>query len=150
MSWFFGILFFLLQPGVLVTLPPIGKKIFFSQKTSLVAAVVHAAVFMLVLVCMERMYEGFQNPPPAVNQAAMAAATPTDAQVGQAVRRLLQSAMPIIRPFAMNMSNNPDVQTLIRTGMTLQAPPGPPPPMASPAPPAVVRSATAAPAAPRV
>ena len=43
------LLFILLSPGVLLTLPPIGGKIFMSGKTSLVAVLVHAVVFYLVL-----------------------------------------------------------------------------------------------------
>ena len=43
------LLFVLLSPGVLLTLPPIGGKIFMSGKTSLVAVLVHAVVFYLVL-----------------------------------------------------------------------------------------------------
>lgn len=43
------LLFILLSPGVLLTLPPIGGKIFMSGKTSLVAVLVHAVVFYLIL-----------------------------------------------------------------------------------------------------
>jgi hypothetical protein len=42
------ILFVVLSPGVLLTLPPVGSKIFMSQKTSLLAVAVHAIVFYLV------------------------------------------------------------------------------------------------------
>jgi D-lyxose ketol-isomerase len=37
--------FFLLSPGVLVTIPPFLPPAFFSGRTSVVAAAVHAAVF---------------------------------------------------------------------------------------------------------
>ena len=60
------ILFILLSPGVLLTLPPIGGKIFMSGKTSLIAVLVHAVVFY-VLLSMRRqipiinvIFEGFQ------------------------------------------------------------------------------------------
>jgi hypothetical protein len=43
------VLFILLSPGVLLTLPPIGGKIFMSGKTSLVAVLVHAVVFYVLL-----------------------------------------------------------------------------------------------------
>ena len=43
------LLFFLLSPGVLLTLPPVGSKIFMSGQTSVAAAAVHAVVFALVL-----------------------------------------------------------------------------------------------------
>lgn len=60
------VLFVLLSPGVLLTLPPIGGKIFMSGKTSLVAVLVHAVVFY-VLMSMRRqipvinvIFEGFE------------------------------------------------------------------------------------------
>ncbi len=43
------ILFILLSPGVLLTLPPVGSKIFMSGKTSLIAVLVHAVVFYVLL-----------------------------------------------------------------------------------------------------
>jgi hypothetical protein len=61
------ILFILLSPGVLLTLPPIGNKIFMSGKTSLIAVLVHAVVFY-VLLSMRRQIpvlnvfiEGFED-----------------------------------------------------------------------------------------
>jgi hypothetical protein len=60
------LLFILLSPGVLLTLPPIGGKIWMSGKTSLVAVLVHAVVFY-VLLSMRRqipvlnvVFEGFE------------------------------------------------------------------------------------------
>jgi hypothetical protein len=60
------LLFVLLSPGVLLTLPPIGGKIFMSGKTSFVAVLVHAVVFY-VLLSMRRqipvinmIFEGFE------------------------------------------------------------------------------------------
>ena len=55
-----GVLFFVLSPGVLVTLPPVGRKMLMSGKTSLVAAAVHAVVFWLVLKYLSSC-EGFQT-----------------------------------------------------------------------------------------
>jgi hypothetical protein len=47
-----AILFFLLSPGVLLTLPPIGKKIFMSGMTSTTSAFVHAIVFAgIIYLC---------------------------------------------------------------------------------------------------
>ena len=43
------LLFILLSPGVLLTLPPIGGKIFMSGKTSLIAVLVHAVVFYVIM-----------------------------------------------------------------------------------------------------
>lgn len=42
------LLFVVLSPGVLLTLPPVGSKVFMSGKTSLLAVAVHAVVFYLV------------------------------------------------------------------------------------------------------
>ena len=55
-------LFFVLSPGVLLTLPAGSKGIWMSGQTSVVAALVHALVFVLVLtVVMKYMgiSEGF-------------------------------------------------------------------------------------------
>jgi hypothetical protein len=43
-----GLLFFLLSPGVLLTIPPCSKGLFVSGQTSVLAAAVHAAVFVAV------------------------------------------------------------------------------------------------------
>ena len=43
-----GLLFFLLSPGVLLTIPPGSKGLFVSEQTSLLAAAVHAVVFVIV------------------------------------------------------------------------------------------------------
>jgi len=55
------ILFVLLSPGVLLTLPPVGKKIFMSGQTSLIAVAVHAVVFYIALGYLKPMYEGFED-----------------------------------------------------------------------------------------
>ena len=43
-----GLLFFLLSPGVLLTIPPCSKGLFVSGQTSVLAAAVHAVVFVVV------------------------------------------------------------------------------------------------------
>jgi len=43
------VLFVLLSPGLLLTLPPVGKKIFMSCQTSVLAVFVHAIVFAILL-----------------------------------------------------------------------------------------------------
>ena len=53
---YLAILFFVLSPGVLLTLPPVGKKIWMSGETSCMAAFVHAIVFVGVLY-MIREYD---------------------------------------------------------------------------------------------
>jgi hypothetical protein len=57
------LLFIILSPGVLLTLPPIGGKIFMSGKTSMTAVLVHAVVFGLALYLIESYYymESFQS-----------------------------------------------------------------------------------------
>jgi hypothetical protein len=59
------LLFVVLSPGILLTLPPVGSKIFMSGKTSLIAVLVHAVVFYLILCFRDRlpivnMIEGFE------------------------------------------------------------------------------------------
>ena len=49
------LLFVLLSPGVLLTLPPLNRGVFMSGQTSLVAAVVHAVVFALVLAYRQQI-----------------------------------------------------------------------------------------------
>jgi len=51
-------LFFVLSPGVLLTLPPGGKGIFMSCQTSVMAAFVHAIVFAVVVYLLWPMEEG--------------------------------------------------------------------------------------------
>jgi hypothetical protein len=57
------LLFVLLSPGVLLTLPPKGKGIWMSGQTSLIAVLVHAVVFMVALHYLRSsgMFEGFQD-----------------------------------------------------------------------------------------
>ena len=56
------LLFVVLSPGVLLTLPPVGKKILCSGKTSLVAVLVHAVVFYVVAAyLLPRVLEGFED-----------------------------------------------------------------------------------------
>lgn len=61
------VLFVLLSPGILLTLPPIGGKLLMSGKTSVMAVLVHAVVFY-VLLSMRRqipvvnmIFEGFES-----------------------------------------------------------------------------------------
>ena len=61
--WFvIAALFFILSPGILVTLPPSSKGIWMSGQTSVTAVIVHALVFVLVLSCLKKRFlqhEGF-------------------------------------------------------------------------------------------
>ncbi len=55
-------LFFVLVPGVVLTLPPGSKGIFFSGQTSVAAAIVHALVFVLILgYCRRFSAEGSED-----------------------------------------------------------------------------------------
>ena len=56
------LLFVLLSPGILLTIPPVGKKIVNSGQTSLIAVVVHAVIFAVLLSYVKRNgYEFFQG-----------------------------------------------------------------------------------------
>jgi hypothetical protein len=63
MNWWCAVLFFVLSPGVLLTLPPGSKGVFMSCQTSILAAAVHALVFVLVAGYIKRNYtwEGFEE-----------------------------------------------------------------------------------------
>lgn len=73
------LLFVLLSPGLLLTLPPIGKKVFMSGKTSTMAILVHALVFAAALYYRKSIpvlssLEGFAAPgTPTVNPAHVVA-----------------------------------------------------------------------------
>lgn len=64
MMFLLAALFFLLSPGVLLTLPAGSKGVFMSGQTSIAAAVVHALVFVLVVHYLKRQLrsmEGFNS-----------------------------------------------------------------------------------------
>jgi hypothetical protein len=66
MNWFgLAALFFLLSPGVILTIPAGTKGLFFSCQTSIAAAIIHALVFVLVLSCLKSygILEGFEAGP---------------------------------------------------------------------------------------
>ena len=56
-----GILFFLLSPGVLLTIPAGGRGLFASGQTSVLAAAVHATLFVVVAYLLTGLVtvEGF-------------------------------------------------------------------------------------------
>ena len=49
------VLFIVLSPGMVLTLPPVGKNIFFSGLTSNTAVVVHAVVFVVLAYLSKRI-----------------------------------------------------------------------------------------------
>lgn len=55
------LLFALLQPGMLLTLPPVGKKVLASCQTSPQAVLVHAVVFGIALYLVQVAKEGFKG-----------------------------------------------------------------------------------------
>ena len=57
------LLFILLSPGLLLTLPPVKNTIFFSRKTSLLAVFVHALIFAGILYYLKDLpyLEPFQT-----------------------------------------------------------------------------------------
>jgi hypothetical protein len=55
-------LFAALSPGMLLTLPPVGKKFFASGLTSWKAVLVHAVVFAVALYFLKPVLEGFAAP----------------------------------------------------------------------------------------
>jgi hypothetical protein len=59
-----GLLFFVLSPGVLLTIPPGSKGLFLSCQTSVTAALVHAVVFVAVTYLLSTAVEGFADPQP--------------------------------------------------------------------------------------
>ena len=92
--WIAVALFILLSPGLLVTLPPIGKM-FMSHKTSVTAILVHAAIFATILTLIKSVKEGFQTIMlPSYNSVA-AAALITEA-TGYAKD---QSSDPLAQPY---------------------------------------------------
>jgi hypothetical protein len=58
-----GLLFFILSPGVLLTIPPCSKGLFMSNQTSIAAAAVHAVVFVAVSYLLMSIGEKFVNMP---------------------------------------------------------------------------------------
>jgi hypothetical protein len=93
------LLFIILSPGLLLTLPPIGKNVFMSGKTSTIAILVHAVVFYLVLNFKEyipilNMVEGFQ-----VDVAtATAAVTKAEADLAKAKADLTAATSAAAKP----------------------------------------------------
>lgn len=56
---FLTLLFILLSPGFLLTIPPVGKSMFMSGQTSVSAILVHALIFTGILYGLSTVKEGF-------------------------------------------------------------------------------------------
>lgn len=69
-----AVLFFVLSPGILLTLPPGSRGVFGSGQTSVAAAAVHALVFMVAVhflwVYVIRPAEGFSGSGPTLMSGA--------------------------------------------------------------------------------
>jgi len=64
--WFEAILFVLLSPGLLLTIPPVGKSFIASGKTSIQSVIVHALIFGVIVyfkssIPFLKSEEGFQT-----------------------------------------------------------------------------------------
>lgn len=55
------VLFILLSPGILLTIPPLRKGLFMSGETCLTAVLVHAAVFALVYMGLRKTFPKYYN-----------------------------------------------------------------------------------------
>jgi hypothetical protein len=60
---FTAVLFYVLTPGILLSLPPKGSKMMVAATHALVFAVVFQLTYKMVLQ-MSKRFEGFQNAPP--------------------------------------------------------------------------------------
>ena len=69
---FAGILFFLLSPGVLLTIPAGSRGLFASGQTSVLAAAVHAVVFVVAIYLLTGVVEGFASLSAPLNRALTA------------------------------------------------------------------------------
>jgi len=60
-KFFLFALFFILSPGVLLTLPPGSKGIWMSCQTSVAAALVHGLVFVVLYTVLKSYYISYEN-----------------------------------------------------------------------------------------
>jgi hypothetical protein len=67
---FTAVLFYVLTPGILLSLPPKGSKMMVAATHALVFAVVFQLTHKMVLQ-MSKNFEGFQNAPPSPMQPPM-------------------------------------------------------------------------------
>jgi hypothetical protein len=74
--WTLALFFFLLSPGVLLTLPAGSKGVWMSGQTSVAAAAVHAVVFVLALVYVVPFLRSLGLPLEGFQDAATQAAGP--------------------------------------------------------------------------
>ncbi len=72
------LLFILLSPGFILSIPAVGGKYIMTGKTSVTSVLVHAVVFGLALYLLKTYYgiEGFSTAPPKPAPGKPAAAKP--------------------------------------------------------------------------
>ncbi len=92
------LLFLLLSPGMLLTLPPVGKKVFASCKTSVAAVLVHAVVFGLLLAYRKsipglRSVEPFQTDAEVVADTEVSTELTAQAKARQDLKTRHQAEM---------------------------------------------------------
>jgi hypothetical protein len=87
--WTTVLLFVLLSPGLLLTLPPNGKQVFLSGKTSFMAVVLHAFIFSLAVSYVWLLWnaEPFQGGGPGAYSPQIAQKMLAGASQGDAVYR---------------------------------------------------------------
>lgn len=94
------VLFILLSPGLLLTLPPVGKKWYRSGQTSVTAILVHAIVFAVLLKYIEYIpilnrLEGFQDTsiaPPPVTASSFTRRPASSSRMASATRTSSRSS----------------------------------------------------------
>ena len=84
-----GLVFFLLSPGVLLTIPAGSRGLFASGQTSVLAAAVHAVVFVVVAYLLTGLVtvEGFGGSCTAPHKGCSVAGTSCDSSVDEGGRR---------------------------------------------------------------
>lgn len=92
------LLFILLSPGMLLTLPPVGKKVFMSCKTSVAAVLVHAVVFGLLLAYRKsipglRFVEPFQTDAEVVADTEVSTERTAQAKARQDLKKRQQDEL---------------------------------------------------------
>ncbi len=111
------LLFVVLQPGILLTLPAVGRSVFMSGKMSVQAVFVHALVFALVLHFLRRggyFAEGFAGPmgqlypnaAPWTVEGFAATATPTESVVKETAAYAIELVSPKINPVRITSIQN--------------------------------------------
>ncbi len=57
----YGMIFFLISPGVLITIPPKDGKIFMSQETSIISVLMHMILFILLIYIIDKLMDNIEE-----------------------------------------------------------------------------------------